>query len=200
MHAPPLVGWFLVVLGGLTGGYCLLRLRGTRRADRRQAAGEALMGLGMAAMALPVEAVSEHPWAMPVFAAMFFAAAVHGLFHARAGVVHLHHPLGCAAMVYMALAMTGPGAAGHPGAGSTHPGGGGIPLLTGLLLAYYAVHVVRTGVRLAPAGARSSAQGSGSPEAVSREAAGRCEGPLPELAAVCRLSMAIGMFTMLLAL
>lgn len=200
MHAPPLVCWCLVALGGITGAFCLLRLRAGRRTDRRQAAGEALMGLGTAAMSLPVDAVPSPPWAMPVFAAVFAAAAVHGLLSPRSGGVHLHHPLSCLAMVYMALAMSGGGASGHTGAGSAHLGGGGVPLLTGLLLAYYTVHVLRTGLQLAPAGAAPAARGS-TAEGVAGEAAGRCAaGPLPELAAVRRLSMGIGMFTMLLAL
>jgi hypothetical protein len=198
VHAPPLVGWSLVALGGVTGGYCLLRLRGRPGPDRRQAAGEALMGFGTAAMSLPLDAVSGHPWAMPALAAVFATAAVHGLLRARAGGVHLHHPLGCLAMVYMALSMTGAGAPGHTGAGPAHPGGGGIPLLTGLLLAYYAVHVLRTGRRLAPAGTATAVRGS--TEVVAGAAAGRCAGALPEVATVCRLSMGIGMFTMLLAL
>ncbi|MCM2579811.1 DUF5134 domain-containing protein [Streptomyces meridianus] len=194
VHAPPLVGWYLVALGGLTGGCCLLRLCAGLRTGRRQPAGEALMGLGMAAMSLPVGAVREHPLAQPVFAVVFAVAAGHGLVHARTGGVRLHHLLGCLSMVYMTLAMPGPGAV-HAGTGPAHPGGGGVPLLTGLLLAYYAVLVLRYGLLLAPAGAAPAVRAP-----AEAGAAGRCAGPLPELARAGRLSMAIGMFTMLLAL
>lgn len=194
MHAPPQIGWSLVVLGSAAGGYCLLRLRRARGPERGRAASEAVMGVGMAAMALPVDAVSGRPWSGPLFAAVFAVAAVHGLLLLRGRIAHLHHPLGCLAMVYMALAMP-PGAAHHQPAS-----GGGLPLLTGLLLAYYTVHVLRGGLRLVPAGPAVSRAPLPEPGGGCPGGDGGRPGPLPELAAVCRLTMGIGMLTMLLAL
>ncbi|MGK5632094.1 DUF5134 domain-containing protein, partial [Streptomyces sp. URMC 123] len=158
MHGPPIVGWLLVALGAATGAYCLLRMRAGCPGPRGDAGGEALMGLGMAAMAVPVAAVAGHPWTPPLFAAVFGAAALRELAvvrelvakgpRARPRVHRLHHAVGAVAMVYMALAM-GEGAAAH----AAHDGdraAGGVPLLTGALLAYYAVCVLWSGVRLAP--------------------------------------------------
>lgn len=67
---------------------------------------------------------------------------------------------------------------------------GGIPLLTGLLLAYYAVYVLRSGARLVPVAA--VATGGGPPPSGW--------GARPELALACRLTMGIAMFAMLLTL
>ncbi|MGO4757829.1 DUF5134 domain-containing protein, partial [Streptomyces sp. 2MCAF27] len=61
---------------------------------------------------------------------------------------------------------------------------GGVPALTAVLLLYFAVYVVRSATRLAPAG------GSG----------GLAWSRRPELVDACRLSMGIGMLTMLLTL
>lgn len=194
MHGPPQVGWSLVVLGSAAGGYCLLRLRRARGLERGRAASEAVMGLGMAAMALPVDAVSGRPWSGPLFAVVFAAAAVHGLVLMRGRLGRLHHPLGCLAMVYMALAMP-PGAAAHHSSAS-----GGLPLLTGLLLAYYTVHVLRGGLRLAPAGPAVSTTPLLEPGEARPADDGFGPGAPPELPAVCRLALGIGMLIMLLAL
>ncbi|MFG2532913.1 DUF5134 domain-containing protein [Streptomyces sp. NPDC048516] len=199
MHAPPLVGWLLVLLCAAAGAYCLVRARTGPDAYRGDARGEGLMALGMAAMALPASAVTPPPWSPWMFTAAFAAAGVWAL--ARR---HLHHAVGTFAMVYMALAMTVPpdrmnaaGSVGQTGSMSSmgsmgsmgpaesmgamgameHAGPGGVPLLTGLLLAYYTVYVIAAGVRLVPVDA----------------------GP-PGVLRACRVAMGIGMLAMLLAL
>ncbi|MCZ0972002.1 DUF5134 domain-containing protein [Streptomyces albulus] len=141
-----------------TGGYCLTRSRSGSPAQRVTARCEALMAVGMAVMALPASVVPPPAWSPWVFTAVFGATALWALVRR-----HPHHAVGALAMVYMALAMVGmPDMAGHPAAGvngmtgmagmagMTHSAPAGVPLLTGLLLAYYAVYVLAAGVRLVP--------------------------------------------------
>ncbi|MFH8554816.1 DUF5134 domain-containing protein [Streptomyces celluloflavus] len=208
MHGPPWVGWLLVVLCAATGAYCLSRVGAGGAAQRREARGEALMGLGMAVMALPMSVVVQPSWSPWVFATVFGAAGLWALAHR-----HPHHLVGCAAMVYMALAMTaaaGTGSAGHA-AHTGHTAPGGVPVLTGLLLAYYAVFVIAAGLRLAPAGAVAA---GGPPAGAVATADGPADAPdvagpggrsrrgsaRPELIGACRVAMGIGMFAMLLTL
>lgn len=179
VHGPASHGWPLVALCAATGAYCLLRMRSHVEEQRRSAGGEALMGFGMAAMAVPAAVFTPPSWAWPVYAAVFGAAALHALWSAREGAHHLHHLVGASAMVYMAVAMAAaPG--GHGGHGDP-----GIPLVTGALLLYFTGYVLLSGVRLVPA-----ADGGG----------GIGWGDRPELARACRLSMGIAMVAMLLAL
>ncbi|MFH8570937.1 DUF5134 domain-containing protein [Streptomyces sp. NPDC017993] len=185
MHGPPLVGWLLVLLCATAGGYCLAQARTGPAAHRVAARGEALMGLGMAAMALPVSAVVPPWWSPWVFTAVFGAVGLWAL--ARR---HGHHTVGALAMVYMALAM----AAGQAGGGQSadlthtqHAAPGGAPLLTGLLLAYYTVFVLAAGVRLVPAAA-VAADGP-----VPAAAPGR-----PAMVRACQVAMGMAMFAMLL--
>ncbi|MFF5445713.1 DUF5134 domain-containing protein [Streptomyces sp. NPDC012888] len=118
----PLLPWLLVALCAVSGGYCLLRVRGSAgRAD-------AVMGLGMAVMALPL-AGGGHRLA-PVLGVVFAAASLHAVWLLRDGPGHAHHLVGSLAMVYMALWT-------------------GVPWLTGALLLYYAGYVLRGGARLA---------------------------------------------------
>jgi hypothetical protein len=177
-------GWLLVALCGATGAYCLVRMRGCCGEPRTAAGGEALMGFGMAAMALPA-AVPAPRWGWVVYAAVFGAAALRALWPARRGTRHLHHLIGSLSMIYMAVAMApgGGGAAGHAASG--------VPLLTGVLLAYYTVYVLRFGVRLIPAPA---------PVGGAATAAVAGDGARPEPALACRLSMGIAMLAMLLTL
>jgi hypothetical protein len=213
VHGSPLVGWLLVALCGTAGGYCLLGMRRGPAAGRCGAGGEALMGLGMAAMAVPATA-GPQPWAPPLYAAVFALSGLwglRGLWHLRGawaagrGADHLHHAVGSSAMVYMALAMADGEASGHR-AHAAVPQSGGVPLLTGLLLAYFTVYVLRTGVRLAPypgpvPAAGPVPAGSAPPAAPARSpAAGLPCADRPELTAVCRVTMALGMLAMLLAL
>ncbi|MEU9605497.1 DUF5134 domain-containing protein [Streptomyces sp. NPDC048057] len=187
MHGPVLPGWLLVALGGITGAYCLLRLRRCSGDARRAAGDEALMGLGMAVMAVPAAVLTLPRWTWTGYAAVFGCAALASLWAARRGAHHLHHLVGSLAMAYMAVAMARPGggATGHGGhAPAEAAASAGMPLLTGALLAYYAVYVVRSGIRLVPARA-------GAPPAAT---------PLPELLPACRLAMGLGMLAMLAAL
>lgn len=86
-------------------------------------------------------------------------------------------------MAYMAVAM-----AAAPGGHAGHKGTGA-PLVTGLLLLYFAGYVLWSGARLVPV---ATATAGGPP------ASGW--GDRPELARACRLSMGIGMVAMLLTM
>ncbi|MFI7100690.1 DUF5134 domain-containing protein [Streptomyces sp. NPDC050161] len=201
MHGSSVTGWLLVALCAATGGYCLARVRTGTAAQRTQARGGALMGLGMAVMALPASVVAQPAWLPWGYTVVFGAAALWELWHR-----HPHHAIGSAAMVYMALSMasTVP-MAGMPARGAAHAGhaaAGGLPLLTGLLLGYYAVFVIVAGLRLIPAdslvaGAGPVAAGAvaaGSPP-VSVGSAGRSD-----VVGACGIAMGIGMFAMLMTL
>ncbi|MFI1963441.1 DUF5134 domain-containing protein [Streptomyces pathocidini] len=210
MHGAPLVGWLLVALCGAAGALCLLRMRAASTESRRGAGGEALMGLGMAVMALPVAVPGWRSWAGPVFAVAFAAVALRALLQlARGGGHHLHHAVGALAMVQMALAPGGSGHAVHaaaPASGAGTQTASATALLTGLLLCYFAVYALRTGVRIAP---RAGAAGAAGPTgavgttgvAEAPESGERIPGWLerPELATACRVSMGLGMFAMLLS-
>ncbi|WP_326764095.1 DUF5134 domain-containing protein [Streptomyces sp. NBC_01591] len=197
MHGTAMSGWLLMALCATTGAYCLLRTRSETGEGRRAARAEALMGFGMAAMAVPTAVVTPPAWGWVVYAALFGAASLRALWFSRRSGHHLHHLVGSSAMVYMALTMAPGGGAAHGGHGG-HTGhgvaatAGGVPLLTGLLLAYYAVYVLRSGARLIPMAAATAGGGGG--------AAGGTWGTRPELALACRLTMGMAMFAMLLTL
>ncbi|MFJ6461272.1 DUF5134 domain-containing protein [Streptomyces sp. NPDC091387] len=196
MHGPAVSGWLLMALCALTGAYCLLRTRGGTAEERRTARAEALMGFGMAAMAVPAAVVAPPAWGWAVYAALFGVAALRALWFSRRSGHHLHHLVGSSAMVYMAVVMAGPGGAAHGGHGShTMAAAGGAPLLTGLLLAYYAAYVLRSGARLIPVAATTAGGGIVAGGPPSAGWANR-----PELALACRLTMGISMFAMLLTL
>ncbi|MCZ2524914.1 DUF5134 domain-containing protein [Streptomyces sp. HB2AG] len=234
MHGPPLVGWLLVALCAATGTWCLLRMRACRAAaERRDAAAGALMGAGMAVMAVPVTVLDTGTAGAVVFAAVFTAAGLHALVLVRHDRHQVHHAVGAAAMVYMAVVMAR-GTAGHGGhaahaahaahaVGRPEAAASGLPLVSGLLLVYFAGHalwcVVRSpvpaGVPAVPAAPPALAVGGGAtgPGAPGggtartadggpgADAAGAGKGWLlsaPEVAAACRASMAICMATMLL--
>ncbi|MFF8258601.1 DUF5134 domain-containing protein [Streptomyces virginiae] len=168
--------WLLVLLCAVSGAYCLRRVRGWGGA----AAGEAVMGFGMALMAAPLGGGGE--WRTPVLGAVFCAAALHALWLLRGGAHHAHHLVGSLTMVYMA-------------AGSGHGHGAGPPLLTGALLLYYAGYVVLGGTRLiTPVG---PAPGPSGP--VTR-AAHAAHTATTELIRACRLAMGMGMLAMLLSM
>ncbi|MFW6693282.1 DUF5134 domain-containing protein [Streptomyces sp. MAR4 CNX-425] len=191
MHGPPLTSLLLAALCAGVGGLCLLRMRAVAAGERRGAAEDALMGLGMAAMALPAAGLPE-AWTAGAFAAVFGAAFVRALLPSRAAghhryhPHHLHHAVGALAMVYMAVAM---GTADHGGHGG-HGAAGGLPLVTGALLAYYLLYVLHGGLRPHAAGAGAPAGG------------GRTGGwtASPELAGACRVCLGTAMAAMLLAL
>ncbi|MDX3318692.1 DUF5134 domain-containing protein [Streptomyces sp. ME03-5684b] len=188
MHGPASPGWLLVALCAATGAYCLLRMRSGVEEQRGAAGGEALMGFGMAAMAVPAVVFSPPGWVWPAYAVVFGAAGLRALWAARSARHHLHHAVGAAAMVYMAMVMAAAPAHGH-----AH-GASGTPVLTGALLLYFTGYVLLTGVRLIPV----VAVAGGGAGADGRAAAGW--GDRPELARACRLTMAIAMLAMLLPL
>ncbi|MGW3493026.1 DUF5134 domain-containing protein [Streptomyces sp. NPDC001020] len=179
MHGPTAPGWLLVALCAASGAYCLLRMRSTVEEQRRDAGGEALMGFGMAVMAVPAAVAAPPRWAWIAYLVIFGSAAVRALFAAR---THAHHLVGAFAMVYMAGSMVS-----SPG----HHGHGGVPLLTGVFLLYFAGYVLWAGVRLVPVAAVTGA-GAGATRSVGW-------GDRPELTRACRLSMTIGMLAMLLS-
>ncbi|MCS0600938.1 DUF5134 domain-containing protein [Streptomyces sp. LP11] len=192
MHGPVAAAWLLVALCAATGAYCLLRMRSGVEEQRRAAGGEALMGFGMAVMAVPAAVFTPPEWTWPLYVAVFAGAALHALWAARAAPHHLHHLVGAGAMVYMSVTMTAaPSAAHHAHA----HGGAGAPALTGALLLYFTGYVLLSGARLVPATGTGMAVGVTS----SGPAALRW-GDRPELARACRLSMAIGMVAMLLTM
>ncbi|MFI8291463.1 DUF5134 domain-containing protein [Streptomyces sp. NPDC085614] len=181
--------WAMVALCAASAVYCLLRRRGCAGEERRAAGGEAVMGFGMAAMALPAAVLTPPVWSWSVYAVVFGVASLRALAGARSGGHHLHHLVGSVAMVYMAVAMaTAPGGGAHGGHGGHGAAGtGGIPLLTGALLAYYSVYVLRAGARLVPVAAPAGA----APVLWAER---------PEFTLVCRLSMALAMLAMLVTL
>ncbi|MFG3051530.1 DUF5134 domain-containing protein [Kitasatospora sp. NPDC048239] len=157
-------------------------------------AAEALMGLGMAAMAVTEGVVPAAVWAW-----LFGVPAVGFLLGAAAPTVsatpaasatptapttparrthRLHHAVGALAMTYMALAM----AAAPAGAHTHHTVAAGTPLLTGVLLLYFGGYSLWTGSRLLTTSAGGLLTGTAG------------------LTRACRLSMGIGMFAMLLTL
>jgi hypothetical protein len=186
MHGPAVVTWLLAALTAAAAVSCVSRLRGSPR-DRGAAGGrhfpghesdaaEALMGLGMAAMAAGGSAVPAEVWAwlfgLPA-AGFLLAALAPGRPGRRAH--RLHHAIGALAMTYMALAMAGSPAHAHHAAA-------GLPLLTGGLLLYFGGYTLWAGSRLlATPGGGIRTGTAGLPQA-------------------CRLTMGIGMFAMLLTL
>lgn len=184
MHGSGAVGWLLAALCGFVAGVSLLRARNAGGMRRRTARSEALMGVGMAAMALPGGAAGA--FSPLVFGVFFGALGARELALLTAGprFHHVHHALGALTMCYAALA-----AAPHSaGGGDSHPGGAGLPLVTGALLVYYAGYVLRTGLRLLPAADGAEVSRRGGPLA------------LPGLPDACRAAMATAMLAMLLML
>nr|WP_203610384.1 DUF5134 domain-containing protein [Streptomyces sp. SID8111] len=179
VHGPASSGWLLVALCAATGAYCLLRMRSGVEEQRRAAGGEALMGFGMAAMAVPAAVFTPPSWVWSAYALLFGAVGLHALWAARARPRHhLHHLVEAAAMVHMSVAMAG--SSGH------RHGGSGLPLLTGLLLLYFCAYVLVAGVRLIPV------------PAVAGAGPAPGWGDRPEVARACRLSMGMAMVAMLL--
>ncbi|MDI3418254.1 DUF5134 domain-containing protein [Streptomyces luteolus] len=205
MHGPALAGWLLVALCAATGAYCLLRMRSPVAEQRSAAGGEALMGFGMAVMAVPAAVFGPPRWAWWAYGVVFGAAAVRALWNARghARAHHLHHLVGTLAMVYMAVAMAAAPAAGAGHA--AHAGPAGAPLVTGVLLLYFAGYVLGAGMRLVPAagavgGAVAGAGGVGTGRVGDGPLGAVAWGDRAEVALACRLAMGIGMFAMLLTM
>ncbi|GAA2237460.1 DUF5134 domain-containing protein [Kitasatospora cystarginea] len=193
MHGPALVTWLLAALALASSGYCLVRLCGPapscaaqsgtgRRTGHRTEATEALMGIGMAGMALRPGVLWGWLFAL-LAAAQVFAALRRGSPALRAH--RLHHGIGALAMTYMALAMAD--APAHDHAHAHHGAPSGLPLLTGALLLYFGCYALWSGSRLltTPHGAVVAAGDAGTTDGVSR---------------ACRLAMGVGMFAMLLSM
>lgn len=179
--------WLLVLLCATSGAYCLRRAG--RSGAGSAAVAEAVMGFGMALMAVPLGLGGD--WQPPVLGAVFCGAALHAAWLLRGGLHHAHHLVGSLTMVYMALAAwTGAGAGSGHGGGTGHGHGGGLPLVTGLLLVYYAGYVVLGGARLVTAGG-AGAHSDGPPASPT--------GPA-EVIRACRLTMGMGMLAMLLTM
>jgi hypothetical protein len=187
VHGPLSAAWLLVALCAATGAYCLLRMRSGVEEQRRTAGGEALMGFGMALMAVPAAVLAPPSWAWLLYATVFGAAALRALWAARRAAHHLHHLVGTFAMAYMAVEM-----AARPAA-HAHHGGAGAPALTGALLAYFVGYVLWSGARLVPVAAATAGGLAGAPAPAGW-------GDRPELARACRLSMGIGTLAMLLTM
>lgn len=196
MHGPALAGWLLVALCAATGAYCLLRMRSPVIEQRSAAGGEALMGFGMAVMAIPAAVFGPPRWAWLGFGLVFGAAAVRALWAARTDAHHLHHLVGSLAMVYMAVAMAA-APSGGPGH-AAHTGPSGVPLISGVLLLYFAGYVLRAGIRLVPVPLPAPA--SAGVGGAYRAGGAVSWGDRVELALACRLSMGLAMFAMLLTM
>ncbi|MEV5545614.1 DUF5134 domain-containing protein [Streptomyces sp. NPDC052309] len=178
-------GWLLAALCAAVGAYCLLRVRTGPRAERAEMTGDALMGFGMAVMAPPSLMAVLPGWSGAVFGIVFGGVGLAALTFPRPLHQRLHHSVGALAMVYMAFAMP-TGGHGSGTAHGAHMAGLGVPVLTGALLAYFAVYVLYTGATLVAAGPVDV------PGAVPRS------GVL--LSRACRVAMAVAMLTMLAAL
>ncbi|WP_327292399.1 DUF5134 domain-containing protein [Streptomyces sp. NBC_01198] len=185
MHGPPLVAWLLVALSATAAVSCVLR---------REARSEALLGVGMALMAVPLSVFDPPRWGTATLAVVFAAVAVHALRPSPRQALHrMHHSVCAGAMVYMSAAMAGAGSAHAGHAGHTSAGA---PLLTGLLLLYFAGYVLGAGTRLATPGAAHAPH-----PAVPMAPGGAIRlRHAPEVAAACRVAMALAMFAMLLTL
>ncbi|WP_354639091.1 DUF5134 domain-containing protein [Kitasatospora camelliae] len=222
MHGPAVVTWLLAALATGSALLCLHRLRSRARTcgeDREVDAAEAAMGIGMAGMAL-LPGVAWG-WLFAVLAGVLLLGAV-GPGTAGPRGHRLHHGVGALAMAYMALAMAGGGgprtggadqaagvaasAASAATAASAGPAGvaavpahlhhaapAGLPLLTGLLLAYFGGYALWAGSRLLAGPGGHGAAGVPSFPAVRVPAA-------EQLGQACRAAMGIGMFAMLLTM
>ncbi|MDH6124645.1 DUF5134 domain-containing protein [Kitasatospora sp. GP82] len=191
MHGPALVTWLLAALALASGLYCLARLRGvgpacgTHGGARRRwpthesDVTEALMGLGMAGMALLPGSLWGWPFALLATAEI---VAAFGRSSPAVRAHRLHHGIGALAMAYMALAMADAPVHAHHSAAPP-----GLPLLTGALLLYFGCYALWSGSRLltVPGAGVSATVGPAVGEGVSR---------------ACRLAMGVGMFAMLLTM
>lgn len=184
MHGPPLVAWLLVALSAAAAVSCMLR---------PGAQSQALLGWGMAVMAVPLSVYDPPNWGPAVLAVVFTAVAVHALRPSGRRTSHRAHHLVCAgAMVYMSAAMAGTGSAHTAHTAHADHTTAGAPLLTGLLLVYFAGYALRAGSRLAMPGGSHGAPAAPGGAIRLRHA--------PEVAAACRVAMALAMFAMLLTL
>lgn len=207
MHLPPFVGWLLAATCALVTVVCVCRAvasSGLSTAERRASAPMAVMGVGMAAMALP-----GHPVPGWMLLATFALAALWSARLAWAGVPHqFHHLAEAGAMIYMTLAMAPPGTGtgGHAGHGAGGHGAatvpGGWPLLTGALALYFTLYALRAATLLAPPLAVPGAVGAAPATASTAPSAPQAERLVDqaETGVACRLTFAVAMAAMLVTL
>ncbi|MEU8773840.1 DUF5134 domain-containing protein [Streptomyces sp. NPDC048606] len=185
--------WLVVVLCAVSGTYCLLRARRADGASRGAAAGEAVMGLAMAVMAVPS---GTGPWGARVLAVVCCGAVAHALWLLRGDPRHAHHAhhlVGSLAMAYMAaMALSA-------GAGHGH-GRAGLPAVTGALLVYYAAYVLLGGARLVTVGGVVPRTAAPAGAGTGGGAVGSAVAGAGELTRACRLAMGTGMLVMLLGM
>jgi hypothetical protein len=195
MGGSGVIVWLLVLLSGGAGAYCAARLclrRAAPPAHRAADATEAVMGLGMAAMAAGLAAPTGV--GVAVYGSAALASLVLGAVASGHRGHHVYHLVGHAAMVYMTVAMTtGPHPAGGSGgtagtAGMTGMSGmpaRGVPQLTGALLVGCVAVSVAAGLRLVAAPLAVATRG---PRPLWRA---------PALPDACRVVMGLSMATML---
>ncbi|MFE7134868.1 DUF5134 domain-containing protein [Streptomyces sp. NPDC057638] len=199
MHGSTLPGWLLVTLCATTGVHCLVRMRGHRGGPRREAGGEALMAFAMAAMAVPASALAPPRWSWLVYAVVFGATALTALLPLGQDPGHrLHHLVGSLAMVYMAVAMSGPAPGGHAGHAVSAPAG--VPAVTAALLLYYGVYILRSGVRLLPVSPPGRTVAADRPYLSDLPVPAPADGGHGGMATACQVAMGIAMLAMLATL
>lgn len=197
MHGPPFLGWLMVAICTLTATVCLARAAHARQAGQTWEASalEALMGLGMAAMAVP-------GGPLPLWA-LLTVFALSALWSARLLLRRdrhqIHHLTEAGAMIYMTLAMAqlSSAAGGHAGHGSQI---GGVPLVTGVLTLYFTLYALRTAGRLAPVLAGPAQTGVTALPAASGSWRSAPVVNGPEVGTACRVTLAMGMAAMLVTL
>ncbi|WP_042368506.1 DUF5134 domain-containing protein [Streptacidiphilus neutrinimicus] len=198
MGGAEVIAWLLVLLCGGAGAYCAVRLcvrRTAPPAHRAADATEAVMGLGMAAMAAGL--ATPTGVGVAVYGSAALASLVLGALAAGHRAHHAYHLVGHGAMVYMTVVTaaaphgtaSASGTAGMSGmagmAGMAGAPARGVPLLTGALLVACVAVSVTAGLRLiAPAGGPA-----GGPA--------RSLWRAPALPDACRVVMGLSMATML---
>ncbi|MEY9873909.1 hypothetical protein ABH931_003403 [Streptacidiphilus sp. MAP12-33] len=186
MGGTGVIAWLLGLLCGGAGAYCAARLclrRAAPPAHRASDATEAVMGLGMAAMAAGL--ATPTGVGVAVYGSAAVASLVFGALASGHRAHHVYHLVGHAAMVYMTVAMAG---GSRAMAGMSGMAGGptrGVPVLTGALLVGCLAVSVATGLRLVSAAVPAGMDG---PRPLWRA---------PALPDACRVVMGLSMATML---
>ncbi|MBB1253666.1 DUF5134 domain-containing protein [Streptomyces sp. OF3] len=204
MHGSAWSGWLLTGLCGLASAVCFVRARASASGPRGRQSPllEALMGGGMALMALPAPAVPA-TFLLVLFAgALLWSAAL-----LLRRVPHQgHHLVEGGAMVYMTVLMldspgehgtTGEVAGGHAAHGEpVAHATAGVPSPSVFLAVYFLLYALLAARRLLPARVPHGAH-HGAPTAPGPPPLGADS---PEVAAACRLALALGMAAMLIAM
>ncbi|RAG81701.1 DUF5134 domain-containing protein [Streptacidiphilus pinicola] len=198
MGGAGVIAWLLVLLCGGAGAYCAGRLclrRAAPAAHRAADATEAVMGLGMAAMAAGL--VTPTGVGVAVYGSAALASLVLAALATGHRAHHAYHLVGHGAMVYMTVAM----AAAPPGSGSSDLAGmagmpgmpeRGVPAVTGALLVACVLVSVGAGLRLVTP-TLTAPGGAGTAVGVAARPLWRA----PALPDACRVVMGLSMATML---